>query len=71
MLYIEENQKIEVFLSIGEIIEYELENGEIIEGIVLEIDETFDSLKVLPILEDSLIIVPTWISVDDIVIEEV
>lgn len=69
MLYTEENDGVTLFLSIGETIEYESEDG-CQEGQILEIDETFDCLKVLPISEDSLISVPVWISASNIIIEE-
>ncbi|MGV0105139.1 hypothetical protein NSTCB13_03851 [Nostoc sp. DSM 114160] len=68
MSFIQENEEsITVFLSIGETIEYYSETGIYGEGEVLEIDESSNSVKVLPLSEDSLILIPTWISADDII----
>ncbi|MDZ7968754.1 MAG: hypothetical protein RM368_28015 [Nostoc sp. DedSLP03] len=68
MSFIQENEEnITVFLSIGETIEYYSETGMYGEGEVLEIDESSNSIKVLPLSEDSFILVPTWISADDII----
>ncbi|MEH2170798.1 MAG: hypothetical protein V7K41_29935 [Nostoc sp.] len=67
MLYIKETEEgITIFLSIGDIIEYEFEEGIYGEGEVLEINESSNTIKILP-LDDSLILVPRWISSDDVI----
>jgi hypothetical protein len=63
----ETEESITFYLSIGDTIEYELDDGIHGEGEVLEIDETYSAVKILPIDETSLILVPRWISADDIV----
>ncbi len=63
----ETEESITFFLSIGDTIEYELDDGIYREGEVLEIDETCNAIKILPIDESSVILVPRWISADDIV----
>ncbi|BBD64481.1 hypothetical protein NIES4072_18570 [Nostoc commune NIES-4072] len=68
MLYTKENEdNVTVFLSIGETIEYESEEGIYNEGQVLEIDETCNAVKVLPLSTENLILIPIWISGDDVV----
>ncbi|MBW4425324.1 MAG: hypothetical protein KME50_12960 [Nostoc desertorum CM1-VF14] len=63
----ETEESITFFLSIGDTIEYELNDGTHGEGEVLEIDETCSAVKILPMDESSMILVPRWISADDIV----
>ncbi|WP_375501651.1 hypothetical protein [uncultured Nostoc sp.] len=67
MSYIKGNdENITIFLSIGEIIEYEVEDG-YVEGQVLEVDESSNAVKVLPLSGHDLIVIPTWISGEQII----
>lgn len=66
MSFIREDEEcITVFLSIGDIVEYESEIG-IEEGEILEIDESSNAVKILSLSED-LILIPIWINGESII----
>lgn len=66
-MYTENDDYIELTLSIGEVIQYESKN-EIIEAQILEILEEYNMIKVLPL--NRILRIPEWISADDILLDE-
>lgn len=67
-MYQENDESIEITLSVSEVIQYESSSGEIMQGEVMEIAETIGMVKVLPIGE--LLRIPEWVKANDILLDE-
>lgn len=61
-MYLESDD--ELVISVGEIVQYESVNGEVVDGEVIKICEEFNMVQVLPI--SKLFRIPEWIKAEDI-----
>ena len=60
-----ENDDDDLVISVGEIIQYEASNGDIVEAEVIDVASALGIIRVLPI--NQLLKIPLWISVDDVI----
>ncbi|MEH1802149.1 MAG: hypothetical protein V7L13_23905 [Nostoc sp.] len=58
----------ELVISVGEMIQYELANGEVADGEVIEVSEELNMVQVLP--TSNLIKIPEWVKAEDILLDD-
>jgi len=58
----------ELVLSIGEMIQYEDDDGEVLDGEVMEVCEALNMVQVLPV--SSLLRIPEWVKAANILSDD-